>query len=83
MEQQVSQMNSILKRVTASGNEKAGDHLHLDFFGVGHGYTKGLETQVSLNKALEEIGFTTGEMTEAEFEAKAAQIALLNRIRLG
>lgn len=30
-----------------------------------------------------EIGFTTGEMTEAEFEAKAAQIALLNRIRLG
>lgn len=61
-------MNSILKRVTASGNEKAGDHLHLDFFGVGHGYTKGLETQVSLNKALEEIGFTTGYDSDGKFK---------------
>lgn len=30
-----------------------------------------------------EIGFVTGKMTEAEFEAKAAQIRCINRIRLG
>ena len=30
-----------------------------------------------------EIGFTTGEMTEAEFEKRAAEITLNNRIRLG
>lgn len=30
-----------------------------------------------------EIGFVTGKMTEAEFEEKAAQIPLINRIRLG
>ena len=30
-----------------------------------------------------EIGFTTGEMTEAEFEKCAAEINLINRIRLG
>ena len=30
-----------------------------------------------------EIGFTTGEMTEAEFEKRAAEITLINRIRLG
>ena len=30
-----------------------------------------------------EIGFLTAEMTEAAFEEKAAQIALVNRIRLG
>ena len=30
-----------------------------------------------------EIGFVTGEMTEAEFEEKSAKIQLLNRIRLG
>ena len=30
-----------------------------------------------------EIGFVTGEMTEAEFEEKSAKIELLNRIRLG
>ena len=30
-----------------------------------------------------ETGFTTGEMTEAEFEEKAAEINLINRIRLG
>ena len=30
-----------------------------------------------------ETGFTTGEMTEAEFEEKSAQIELINRIRLG
>lgn len=30
-----------------------------------------------------EIGFTTDEMTEAQFEEKASQISLINRIRLG
>ncbi len=30
-----------------------------------------------------EIGFVTGEMTEAEFEKKSAKIEILNRIRLG
>jgi homoserine dehydrogenase len=30
-----------------------------------------------------ETGFTTGEMTEAEFEAAAEKINLVNRIRLG
>lgn len=30
-----------------------------------------------------EIGFVTGEMTEAEFEEKSAKIEILNRIRLG
>lgn len=30
-----------------------------------------------------EIGFTTGEMTESEFEEKAGKIDLKNRIRLG
>lgn len=30
-----------------------------------------------------ELGFVTQEMRESDFEAKAAQIALLNRIRLG
>jgi homoserine dehydrogenase len=30
-----------------------------------------------------EIGFTTGEMTEAQFADAAGQIALINRIRLG
>ena len=30
-----------------------------------------------------EIGFTTGTMTEADFEEKAAELGVLNRIRLG
>ena len=30
-----------------------------------------------------EIGFTTGEMSESEFEESAAKIELINRIRLG
>ena len=30
-----------------------------------------------------EIGFTTGEMSESEFEVSAAKIELINRIRLG
>ena len=30
-----------------------------------------------------EIGFVTGEMTEADFEEKSAKIEILNRIRLG
>ncbi len=30
-----------------------------------------------------ESGFTTKEMTEADFEAAAAEIEVLNRIRLG
>lgn len=38
-------------------------------------YVKGIEAG--------EVAFTTEEMSEAEFEDKAAQIALINRIRLG
>lgn len=30
-----------------------------------------------------EMGFTTGDMTEAEFEEKSAKIELVNRVRLG
>lgn len=35
------------------------------------------------NVEVGEIGFVTGEMTEAEFEEKSAKIEILNRIRLG
>ena len=41
----------------------------------------GMESQEG--DSLGEIGFTTKDMTEAEFEKAAAQIEVRNRIRLG
>lgn len=39
-------------------NDEEGDmHLHLDYIPIAHGYTKGMETQTSISKALEQQGF--------------------------
>lgn len=39
-------------------DEPGEQHLHLDYIPIGHGYTRGLETQNGLVRALEEMGFT-------------------------
>jgi homoserine dehydrogenase len=35
------------------------------------------------NVVADEIGFTTEEMTEGEFEEKASRISVIHRLRLG
>lgn len=38
-------------------DEEGGNHLHLDYIPVAHGYTRGLDTQAGLVKALGEMGY--------------------------
>ena len=45
-------------------------HVHLDYIPVATGYTKGLDTQVACEKALNELGFCTG----GKGKGKTAQI---------
>ena len=45
-------------------------HVHLDYIPVATGYTKGLDTQVACEKALNELGFHTG----GKGKGKTAQI---------
>lgn len=46
-------------------NDEEGEaHCHIDYVPVAHGYTKGLDTQAGLVKALEEMGYSkTGKIT--------------------
>lgn len=37
--------------------DEASPHLHLDYVPVAHGYTRGLETRNSLDKAMKQMGF--------------------------
>jgi hypothetical protein len=37
--------------------DEASPHLHLDYVPVAHGYTRGLETRNSLDRAMKEMGF--------------------------
>lgn len=39
--------------------DEASPHLHLDFVPVAHGYSRGLDTRNSLDKAMNEMGYTT------------------------
>lgn len=55
-------------------------HCHFDFVPVGHGYTRGMDTQCSLSKALEEMGFKTQGKNTAQMQWIARENAELERI---
>lgn len=59
-------------------DEEGGNHLHLDYIPVAHGYKKGMETQAGLVKALEEMGYQkdgreTAQMKWQEHERQALE----------
>ena len=48
----------------ADEESETGVHVHVDYIPVAHGYTRGLEVQNGLNRALEEMGFKTISKTQ-------------------
>jgi hypothetical protein len=46
--------------------DEATPHLHIDFIPYTTGSKRGIETRVSLKKALEELGFRGGTRSETE-----------------
>ena len=49
-------------------DEEGEPHVHLDYIPVAHGYSKGMETQTGLVKALEEQGFTKQGKATAQIQ---------------
>ena len=56
-------------------------HLHLDYIPIAHGYTRGMETQAGLVRALEEQGFKTkGAKATAQIQWERRENRELERI---
>lgn len=55
-------------------------HLHLDFIPIGEGYKKGLEKRVSMQKALQNLGFSNYADFRSELMQKFEEIAKKHEI---
>lgn len=61
-------------------DEEGEPHVHLDYVPVAHGYTKGMETQNGLVKALGEQGFEKQGKITAQIQWEARENAVLDGI---
>jgi len=60
--------------------DESSPHLHVDYIPVGHGFKRGMDTQVSLTKALAEQGFITNGRNTAQIKWEHAENARLENI---
>ena len=61
-------------------DEQGEPHVHIDYVPVAHGYTKGMDTQAGLVKALSEMGFKKQGRLTAQMQWQARENAELDRI---
>ena len=61
-------------------DEQGEPHVHLDYIPVAHGYTKGMETQNGLVKALKEMGFEKNGRATAQIQWEARENKRLEQI---
>lgn len=61
-------------------DEEGEPHVHIDYVPVAHGYTKGMETQTGLVKALGEMGFEKSGKATAQIKWEARENAYLDAL---
>lgn len=61
-------------------DEPGGDHVHLDYIPVAHGYKRGMETQTGLVKAFEEMGIVKQGKRTAQIQWEARENAYLEQL---
>lgn len=61
-------------------DEEGEPHVHLDYVPVAHGYTRGMETQTGLVKALGEMGFQKQGKATAQIQWQARENKALEEI---
>ena len=61
-------------------DEQGEPHVHLDYVPVAHGYSRGMETQTGLVKALGEMGFEKNGRITAQIAWEARENAMLDAI---
>ena len=61
-------------------DEEGEPHIHIDYIPVAHGYTRGMETQTGLVKALEEQGFCKNGKATAQIQWEARENATLEAL---
>ncbi|MDO5785000.1 MAG: plasmid recombination protein [Eubacteriales bacterium] len=61
-------------------DEPGEPHVHIDYIPVAHGYTRGLETQNGLVKALGEMGFEKKGKATAQIQWEARENKYLDRL---
>lgn len=61
-------------------DEQGSPHVHLDYIPVAHGYTRGMETQTGLVRALGEIGYQKVGKETAQIQWERSENAELERI---
>lgn len=61
-------------------DEKGEPHVHIDYVPVAHGYTRGMETQTGLVKALGEQGFCKNGKATAQIQWEARENAVLEAL---
>lgn len=63
-------------------DEQGEPHVHIDYIPVAHGYTRGMETQAGLVKALEEMGYQAKGKATAQILWEAEQNKYLENLCL-
>lgn len=61
-------------------DEQGEPHCHIDYIPVAHGYSRGMETQTGLVKALEEMGFKKQGKATAQIQWQARENKALEEI---
>lgn len=61
-------------------DEEGEPHVHIDYIPVAHGYTRGMETQTGLVKALGEMGFQKQGKATAQIQWEARENKILEDI---
>lgn len=64
-------------------DEEGEPHVHIDYIPVAHGYTRGMETQAGLVKALGEMGFEKQGRATAQIQWEQRENAFLDKLCRG
>lgn len=72
--------NLVLIGAYYHADEQGEPHVHIDYVPVAHGYTKGMDTQAGLVKALEEQGFTKQGKITAQIQWEHRENTILEKL---
>lgn len=72
--------NLILIGAYYHADEPGGDHIHVDYIPVARGYTRGMDTQTAIDRALQQQGFQTKGRSTAQIQWERSENATLEAI---
>lgn len=72
--------NLALIGVYYHADEVGGDHIHVDYVPVARGYTRGMDTQTAIDRALQQQGFQTKGRSTAQIQWERSENETLETI---